>query len=40
VLTGLNTDGLQPFKYATVEASALLDEIEASLEQLAKKGGR
>ena len=40
VLTGLNTDGLQPFKYATVEASALLDEIEASLEQLSKKGGR
>ncbi len=40
VLTGLNTDGLQPFKYATVEATALLDEIEASLEQLSKKGGR
>jgi len=40
VLTGLNTDGLQPFKYATVEASALLDEIEASLEQLSKKRGR
>ncbi len=40
VLTGLNTDGLQPFKYATVEATALLDEIEASLEQLAKKGGQ
>jgi len=40
VLTGLNIDGLQPFKYATVEATALLDEIEASLEQLSKKGGR
>ncbi len=40
VLTGLNTDGLQPFKYATVEATALLDEIEASLQQLSKKGGR
>src|SRR5229473_6210624 len=39
VLTALNTDGLQPFKYATVEASKLLEEIEASLEQLAKKGG-
>jgi hypothetical protein len=40
VLTGLNTDGLQPFKYATVEATEMLDEIEASLEQLSKKGGR
>ena len=40
VLTALNTDGLQPFKYATVEASQILDEIEASLEQLAKKGGQ
>src|SRR5258708_21004191 len=38
-LTPPNTDGLQPFKYATVEASKLLEEIEASLEQLAKKGG-
>ncbi len=40
VLTALNTDGLQPFKYATVEASQILDEIEASLEQLEKKGGQ
>jgi hypothetical protein len=40
VLTALNTDGLQPFKYATVEATEMLDEIEASLEQLSKKGGR
>jgi hypothetical protein len=40
VLTALNTDGLQPFKYATVEASKMLDEIEASLEQLGKKGGQ
>ncbi len=39
VLTALNTDGLQPFKYATVEASKMLDEIEASLQQLGKKGG-
>jgi uncharacterized protein with PIN domain len=38
VLTALNTDGLQPFKYATVEASKMLDEIEASLKQLEKKG--
>ncbi len=37
VLTALNTDGLQPFKYATVEESSMLDEIEASLEQLEKK---
>ena len=39
ILTALNTDGLQPFKYATVEASQMFDEIEASLQQLAKKGG-
>ena len=40
LLTALNTDGLQPFTYATVEASKILDEIEASLEQLLKKGGQ
>jgi len=39
ILTALNTDGLQPFKYATVEASQLLEEIEASLQHLLKKGG-
>jgi hypothetical protein len=39
VLTALNLDGLQPFKYATVEATALLNEIEASLQHLDKKGG-
>src|SRR2546421_1769580 len=39
IVTALNTDGLQPFKYATVEESAMLDEIEASLQQLGKKGG-
>src|SRR6266436_8415777 len=38
ILTALNIDGLQPFKYATVEASEMLDEIEASLQQLSKKG--
>src|SRR5213080_2943757 len=32
ILTALNTDGLQPFKYATVEASQMLEEIEASLQ--------
>src|SRR5258707_562023 len=40
VLTALNSDGLQPFKYATVEASELLDEIEASLKQLGKNAGQ
>src|SRR5713101_4979908 len=40
LLTALNTDGLQPFKYATVEAAEMFDEIEASLGQLLKKGGR
>ena len=39
IVTALNTDGLQPFKYATVEASQILDEIEASLQHLLKKGG-
>lgn len=38
IITGLNSEGLQPFKYATVEASQMLDEIEASLQQLCKKG--
>jgi hypothetical protein len=40
IVTALNTDGLQPFKYATVEASQILEEIEASLQQLSKKGGQ
>lgn len=39
IVTALNTDGLQPFKYATVQTSQMLDEIEASLQQLLKKGG-
>jgi hypothetical protein len=38
IVTALNTDGLQPFQYATVEATQMLDEIEASLQQLPKKG--
>ena len=38
ILTALNTDGLQPFKYATVEAAQALDEVEASLQQLEKRG--
>jgi hypothetical protein len=40
ILTALNTDGLQPFKYATVEASTILEEIEASLRHLCEKKGR
>ena len=39
ILTALNSDGLQPFKYATVEASAMLEEIEASLRRLCEKKG-
>src|SRR5213080_4601198 len=31
IVTALNIDGLQPFKFATVEESLMLDEIEASL---------
>jgi hypothetical protein len=38
IVTALNTDGLQPFKYATVEAAQALDEVEASLQQLEKRG--
>lgn len=38
IVTALNTDGLQPFKYATVGAAQLVEEIEASLKQLSKKG--
>jgi hypothetical protein len=40
ILTALNTDGLQPFKYATVEESSMLEEIEGSLQELSKKGGQ
>ena len=39
MLTALNTDGVQPFKYAAVEAADMFDEVEASLQQLEKKGG-
>lgn len=38
ILTALNTDGVQPFKYAAVEAAQALDEVEASLQRLPKKG--
>jgi hypothetical protein len=40
ILTALNTDGLPPFTYATVEAGQALDEVEASLQRLEKKGPR
>jgi hypothetical protein len=40
ILTALNIDGLQPFTYATVEAAQALEEVEASLERLEKKGLR
>src|SRR5436305_2338175 len=40
ILTALNTDGLQPFTYATVEAAQALEEVEASLQRLGKKGLR
>jgi hypothetical protein len=39
ITTALTIDGLQPFVFATVQASLLLDDLEASLQQLAKKGG-
>src|SRR5438067_3991314 len=38
IVTALNTDGLQPFKYAAVEAAQVLDEVEASLQLLEKRG--
>lgn len=38
IVTALNTDGLQPFTYATVEAGQALDEVEASRKQLGKRG--
>ncbi|HET8905936.1 MAG TPA: hypothetical protein VFN11_03125 [Ktedonobacterales bacterium] len=38
ILTALNSDGLQPFTYATVEAAQALEEVEASLQRLEKRG--
>lgn len=38
ILTGLNTEGRQPFKDAAVEAAEALDEVAASLKRLEKKG--
>jgi hypothetical protein len=39
VLAALNRDGLAPFDFATVHTAEDLDEVEASLQRLAKKGG-
>jgi hypothetical protein len=38
VLTALNRDGTLPFEYPAVRASEDLDEVETSLQHLAKKG--
>jgi hypothetical protein len=38
MLTALNVEGLQPFTYAAVEAAQALDDVEASLQRLPKKG--
>ena len=38
VLTALNRDGTLPFEYPAVQAGEDLDEVEASLERLEKKG--
>jgi hypothetical protein len=40
VLTALNRDGTAPFDFAAVQTGEDLDEIEASLQRLGKKGGR
>jgi hypothetical protein len=38
MLTALNSEGLQPFTYAAVEAAQALDDVEASLGRLPQKG--
>jgi hypothetical protein len=38
MLTALNVEGLQPFTYAGVEAAQALEDVEASLRRLPKKG--
>lgn len=38
ILTALNTDGVQPLTFATVQASQMLEEIESSLQNVLKKG--
>src|SRR5436305_2720765 len=39
VLAALNRDGIAPLDFATVHSAEDLDEVEASLQRLAKKGG-
>jgi hypothetical protein len=38
VLSALNRDGLAPFEFATVRSAEDLDDVEASLQRLVKKG--
>jgi hypothetical protein len=38
MLTALNSEGLQPFTYAALEAAQALDDVEASLGRLLKRG--
>ena len=38
VLTALNRDGTLPFEYPAVQAGEDLEEVEASLVRLSKKG--
>jgi hypothetical protein len=40
VLTALNRDGTAPFDFAAVRTAEDLDEIEASLQRLGKKGAQ
>ena len=40
VLSALNRDGIAPLDFATVHTAEDLDEVEASLQRLSKKGGR
>jgi hypothetical protein len=39
VLSALNRDGIAPLDFAAVHTAQDLDEVEASLQRLAKKGG-
>lgn len=39
ILSALNRDGTAPFDFAAVQTAQDLDEVEASLQRLSKKGG-
>ena len=39
MISTLNRDGLAPFDFATVPIGEDLEEVDASLKLLAKKGG-